>query len=125
MMNDKVKSKVGSGEGGADGTRGPEAVERAVGAPRSQSFARIAYRQLVRNRLAMVGFVMIFIVATIAVYVPFLANDKPLVIHCTLPDEYEEAYYSSRVLSKIEGVRGVLGIARVGDEATTKASPAA
>jgi len=31
----------------------------------------------------------------------------------------------SRVLSKIEGVRGVLGVVRVGDEATTKASPLA
>jgi len=31
----------------------------------------------------------------------------------------------SRILSKIEGVRGVIGVTRVGDEATTKASPPA
>jgi len=31
----------------------------------------------------------------------------------------------SRILSKIEGVRGVIGVTRVGDEATTKANPPA
>jgi len=58
------------------------------------SFSRIAYRQLVRNKLAMAGFVMVVLVATVAVLVPFLANDKPYVIHTTLPDNYDEAYAS-------------------------------
>ncbi|MCX8038023.1 MAG: ABC transporter permease [Candidatus Sumerlaeia bacterium] len=58
------------------------------------SFSRIAYRQLVRNKLAMAGFAMVFVVATVGVFVPLLANDKPYVIHTALPDEYDEAYAS-------------------------------
>jgi peptide/nickel transport system permease protein len=64
------------------------------GAPEGLSFTRIAYRQLVRNRLAMAGFAMVVIVVTVAVLVPFLANDKPYVIHSTLPYVYDEAYAS-------------------------------
>jgi len=62
--------------------------------PKGLSFSQIAYRQLVRNRLAMVGFALIVLVATVAVLVPFLANDKPYVIYTTLPDDYDEAYAS-------------------------------
>ncbi len=58
------------------------------------SFSRIAYRQLVRNKLAMTGFAMVFVVATVGVFVPLLANDKPYVIHTALPDDYDEAYAS-------------------------------
>jgi len=64
------------------------------GAPEGLSFTRIAYRQLARNRLAMAGFVMVVMVVTVAVLVPFLANDKPYIIHATLPDDYDEAYAS-------------------------------
>jgi peptide/nickel transport system permease protein len=78
-----------------DATQTPRTTD-PTGPPPTQSFARIAYRQLVRNKLAMVGFALIVIVATIAVWVPFLANDKPYVIYATMKDDYEEAYYSWR-----------------------------
>ena len=64
------------------------------GTPEGLSFARIAYRQLVRNRLAMAGFAMVVMVVTVAVLVPFLANDKPYVIHTALVDDYRAAYDS-------------------------------
>jgi peptide/nickel transport system permease protein len=66
----------------------------AAGPPEGLSFTRIAYRQLVRNRLAMVGFAMVVFVATVAALVPFLANDKPYVIYTTLTDDYDEAFAS-------------------------------
>lgn len=74
--------------------RDVERAEAASGPPEGLSFARIAYRQLVRNRLAMFGFALVVLVTTVAVLVPFLANDKPYVILTTLPDEYDEAYFS-------------------------------
>jgi len=76
----------------ARGERGPE--RGAAGPPEGLSFSRIAYRQLVRNRLAMAGFVMVVLVATVAALVPFLANDKPYVVSTTLPDDYDEAFAS-------------------------------
>lgn len=97
-MNDEVEKSATEVE--------LEGAEIADGAPESQSFARIAYRQLVRNRLALLGFAMVCIVATVAAFVPFLANDKPLVIHCTMPDDYEAAYYS--VLDAAEQIAAIL-----------------
>ena len=75
-----------------DATLTPLTTDPTV--PPVQSFARIAYRQLVRNKLAMFGFALVMVVLTIAVLVPFLANDKPYVIHMTMPNDYEAAYYS-------------------------------
>lgn len=90
MMKDDLKKSEAAP---AQGERASEAAG-ASAAAQGQSFARIAYGQLVRNRLAMVGFAMIVAVAAIAVFVPFLANDKPYVIRTTLPDEYDEAFAS-------------------------------
>ena len=72
----------------------PGADAGGSGIPEGLSFSQIAYRQLVRNRLAMAGFALVVAVATVAVLVPFLANDRPYIIHTTLPDAYDEAYAS-------------------------------
>lgn len=90
MMNDEREITETSL---AEGVNGPNLFD-ASKAPEGQSFARIAYRQLVRNRLAMFGFALVVIVVTVAVFVPFLANDKPYVIHTVLVDDYDEAFFS-------------------------------
>jgi len=74
--------------------KNPDPSDTTAGREQGLSFSRIAYRQLVRNRLAMTGFGLVVLVATIAVLVPFLANDKPYIIHSTMPDDYDEAYAS-------------------------------
>ena len=75
-----------------------------LGLPEALNFSRIAYRQLIRNRLAMFGFAMIATVATVAVLVPFLANNKPYVILTTLEYDYRQAFdawfYAHRKLAE-------------------------
>lgn len=44
---------------------------------RGQSFASIARRQFLRNRLAVAGLAVVFLFATIAVWCPLLATEKP------------------------------------------------
>lgn len=63
-----------------------------LGMPEGLNFSRIAYRQLIRNRLAIFGFTVIATVTTVAVLVPFLANDKPYVILTTLERDYRQAF---------------------------------
>jgi len=46
-----------------------------------------------RNRLALISVVMVFIVATIGVFCPLIASQRPLALHMVFEDDYEEAYF--------------------------------
>lgn len=60
-----------------------------------QSFAAIARRQFLRNRLAVGGLIIVLILATVAVWCPLLATDKPYYVRAVFAEEYENAYYSA------------------------------
>src|SRR5512143_2088177 len=74
--------------------RNPESMATPHEA-RGQSFAVIARRQFLRNRLAVGGLVVVVVLATIAVWCPLLATNKPYAIKAVFREEYENAYYSS------------------------------
>ncbi|GAB4318670.1 MAG: hypothetical protein Kow0059_12310 [Candidatus Sumerlaeia bacterium] len=58
-----------------------------------RSFLRIALGRFFRNRLAVGALVVVWLLATVAVFVPFLANDKPYTIVTTLPDRYDNSFF--------------------------------
>lgn len=62
---------------------------------RGQSFAAIARRQFLRNRLAVAGLAVVFVFATIAVWCPLLATEKPWYIRTVFASDYENAYFSA------------------------------
>ncbi len=80
---------------------------KAAGAgdpPKSGELPTIAYkpspgywqrtlRDFARNRLAVVSVVMVFLVATIGVFCPLIASQRPLAIKMVFSDDYEEAYF--------------------------------
>lgn len=59
----------------------------------SKSFARIAYEQFRKNKPAIIGVFFVFILVSIAVFVPLIANNKPLIIKAVQREIYENAYY--------------------------------
>jgi peptide/nickel transport system permease protein len=62
---------------------------------RGQSFAAIARRQFLRNRLAVAGLAVVFLFATIAVWCPLLATEKPWYIKTVFASDYENAFFSA------------------------------
>ncbi len=65
-----------------------------------QSFAAVARRQFLRNRLAVAGLAIVLLLATIAVWCPLLATEKPYYIKTVFAEEYENAYYSALDLAE-------------------------
>ncbi len=78
----------------ASSTAGP--ANAASGEVRS--FARIASRQFLRNRLAVAGLVVIAALASVAVWCPLIATNRPYYIRAVFDEEFENAYYSAQDL---------------------------
>lgn len=47
---------------------------------RSQSYSALVWRQFCKSRLAVVSLVFIIVLITIAIFAPFIANDRPIVM---------------------------------------------
>lgn len=60
---------------------------------KSKSFSQIAFEQLKKNKLAAFGAVIIWVLITVAVFAPLLANEKPLAIKKIFKNKYENAFY--------------------------------
>jgi peptide/nickel transport system permease protein len=50
-------------------------------------------RDFSRNKLAMISVFMVFLVATIGVFCPLIASQRPLAIKMVFADDYEEAFF--------------------------------
>ena len=70
---------------------------------RGQSFAFIAWRRFLRNRLAVGAFAVVILFASIAVWCPLLATDKPFYIRAIFHESYDNSYYSALdLISRLE-----------------------
>lgn len=61
-------------------------------APLGKSFGELAWRRLKRNPQALLGGMVILLMAAAGIYAPLLASRAPLVAHATQPRVYENAY---------------------------------
>ncbi len=68
----------------------------------AQSYWSLALRDFRRNKLAMAGLLLIFLVVTSAVHVPFLANHLPLYVSAVIVDDYEnEMFLAMEAMDKL------------------------
>lgn len=58
-----------------------------------KSFWKIAYQNFRRNTLAVAGFFIVVFFISVAVFVPLLANNKPLAGKMHLEDQYDNSYF--------------------------------
>jgi peptide/nickel transport system permease protein len=61
----------------------------------TRSYWELVTRDYIQNPLAMAGTFVIFIVIFVAVFCPFLANQRPLYIETAFPNDYDNALYIS------------------------------
>jgi len=59
----------------------------------AKSFSRIAFEQFKRNKLAIIGTIIVFFLVMVAVFAPLIASDKPIAIKTILTNRYETAFY--------------------------------
>lgn len=68
----------------------------------AQSYWSLALRDFTRNKLAMAGLALIFLVVTIAAHVPLIANHLPLYISAVIVDDYEnEMFLAIEAMDKL------------------------
>ncbi len=67
------------------------APEPPTGTGESRDYWALALRDFRRNRLAMTGLAVIGLVVFLAVFCPFLANQRPLYIHTTFPEQFDNS----------------------------------
>lgn len=68
-------------------------VAAASLASEGRSFLRIAVGRFFRNRLAVAALAVVWLLNTIAVFVPLITNDKPLTIVTTFPNRYDNSFF--------------------------------
>ena len=60
----------------------------------SPGYFEITMHQFAKNKLAVGGIVVILILFAVACFAPIIANDKPLAIHGTFPEKYDDLFYA-------------------------------
>ncbi|MEW6535963.1 MAG: ABC transporter permease [Candidatus Auribacterota bacterium] len=66
----------------------------------SPGYLEISLRQFGKNKLAVLGSIIIMMLFAIAIYSPLIANNKPLVLYAPFTDKYEDTLYVA--ISNIE-----------------------
>ncbi len=60
----------------------------------SPGYFEITMHQFSKNKLAVAGIVIILLLFAVACFAPIIANDKPLAIHGTFPEKYDDLFYA-------------------------------
>jgi peptide/nickel transport system permease protein len=71
----------------------PTVAPAAQGPKDAQSYWSLAIRDFKKNKMAMTSLILIFLVIFTAVHVPFIANDKPLMINAVIVDDFENEMF--------------------------------
>lgn len=61
--------------------------------PEVRSYWEQTTRAFVKNKLAVLGLFVVFLVATIGVFCPLIANHRPLYLKMVFEDQYDENYF--------------------------------
>ncbi|RME05214.1 MAG: ABC transporter permease subunit [Planctomycetota bacterium] len=75
----------------------------------SRTYWQIVRKEFMKNKMAVFGAVMVLFMFAVAIYAPFLANDKPYVIYTRFFQDYAEIWQNLRSLyTKVAGPKGAL-----------------
>ncbi|MFN0197471.1 MAG: ABC transporter permease [Planctomycetaceae bacterium] len=90
------KSEIAPGGGQPDGT--PAALPRKTKLPKGESQWMIVWRQFRKRKLAVASVCIIWLLISVSIWAPFIANDRPLMYVGYNRQEYQESARTARIM---------------------------